>query len=349
MARLRRVDCSEPGIERRRRGKGFEYIDSETGEKIVEEEVLARIKELAIPPAWKEVWVCPHPMGHIQATGIDAAGRKQYVYHQRWRERKDQAKFDHMLDFARALPKMRWQWNQDLHSPGLSKERVLACAARLLDLGFFRIGTEGYAEQNDSYGLATMQKRHVTLDGEIITFDYRAKSGKRRIQHIVDADVFAVVKTLKARRGGGAELLAYKKGGRWVDVRSNDINDYIKSLTGETFTAKDFRTWNATVLAAVSLVPFVGARSKTARNRALAQACKDVARYMGNTPAVCRASYIDPRVFDRFRSGWTIAPALERLGVGAAFGELETQEVVEEAVLDLIEDRRESEMLDKTA
>ena len=349
MARLRRVDCSDPGIERRRRGKGFEYLDGETGEKITEPEVLARIKDLGIPPAWKEVWICPYPMGHIQATGIDAAGRKQYLYHQRWRERKDQAKFDHMLDFARALPKMRWQWNRDLGSDGMGRERVLACAARLLDLGFFRIGTEGYAEQNDSFGLATMQKRHVALDDGVITFDYKAKSGKRRIQWIVDADVHVVVEALKRRRGGGPELLAYKRGSRWVDVKSQDINDYIKSLTGESFTAKDFRTWNATVLAAVSLVPFEKAASKTARKRALSQACKDVARYMGNTPAVCRASYIDPRVFDRFTSGWTIAPALESLGVGATFGELETQEVVEEAVLDLIADRRDSEMLEKTA
>ncbi|HEV3471847.1 MAG TPA: DNA topoisomerase IB, partial [Actinomycetota bacterium] len=340
---------SEPGIERRRRGKGFEYLEGETGEKITEPEVLARIKELSIPPAWKDVWICPYPLGHIQATGIDAARRKQYIYHQKWRERKDQAKFDHMLDFARALPKMRWQWNQHLALRNMGMERVLACAARLLDLGFFRIGTEGYAEQNDSYGLATMQKRHVTLNGGTITFDYKAKSGKRQIQTVVDTDVYAVVDALKKRRGGGAELLAYKAHNRWVDVKSNDINDYLKSLTGEVFTAKDFRTWNATVLAAVSLVPFVDAKSKTARNRAVSQACKDVARYMGNTPAVCRASYIDPRVFDRFRSGWTIAPALEAVGVGAMFGELETQQIVEEAVLDLIEDRLESEMVEKTA
>jgi DNA topoisomerase I len=349
MPRLRRVDCSTPGIERRRRGKGFEYLDQETGERIAEPEVLVRIKDLRVPPAWKEVWICPHPMGHIQATGLDAAGRKQYIYHQKWREREDQKKFDHMLEFARALPKMRWTWNQHLELENMAKERVLACAARLLDLGFFRIGTEGYAEQNDSYGLATIQMRHAHLAGGVITFDYRAKSGKRRIQKIVDPVVYEVVDTLKKRRGGGPELLAYKEGGRWVDVKSQDINDYLKSLTGEPFTAKDFRTWNATVLAAVSLVPFVDARSKTARKRALSQACKDVARYLGNTPAVCRASYIDPRVFDRFQSGWTIWPALEALGVGATLSELEAQGIIEEAVLDLIEDRNDSVMVEKTA
>ena len=348
MPRLRRVDCSEPGIERRRRGKGFEYLDQETGERVTEPEVIDRIKELAIPPAWKDVWICPYPMGHIQATGIDAAGRKQYIYHRRWREREDQKKFDHMLAFARALPKMRWIWNQHLQLEDMSRERVLGCAARLLDLGFFRIGTEGYAEQNESYGLATIRQRHVTLADGVITFDYRAKSGQRRIQTILDPDAFEVVEHLKKRRSGGPELLAFKKGGRWVDVKSQDINDYIKSLTGETFTAKDFRTWNATVLAAVSLVPFVDTRSKTGRKRALAQACKDVARYLGNTPAVCRASYIDPRVFDRFQSGWTIWRTLEDLGGEAAFGGLETQSSVEEAVLDLIEDRHESEMVEKT-
>ena len=349
MPRLRRVDCSGPGIARRRRGRGFEYLDGETEERIEEPEVITRIKELAIPPAWVDVWICPFPMGHIQATGVDAAGRKQYVYHQKWREREDQKKFDHMLDFARVLPKMRWTWNKHLDTDHMSKDRVLACAARLLDLGFFRIGTEGYAEQNQSYGLATIRKSHVTLEDGVITFDYRAKSGKRRIQQIVDPVVFEIVRELKRRRAGGPELLAYKDGSRWVDVRSPDINEYLKELTGETFTAKDFRTWNATVLAAVSLVPFVGVRSKTARDRAISQAVKDVARYLGNTPAVCRASYVDPRVFDRFRSGWTIWPALENLGGGAAFGELETQETVEEAVLDLIEDRRESDALEKTA
>lgn len=351
MPRLRRVDCSGDGINRRKQGRGFVYLDGATGERVTEHEVVLRIKELAIPPAWKDVWICPYPMGHIQATGVDAAGRKQYIYHQKWREREDQKKFDHMLDFARALPKMRWTWNKHLAQDALQRDRVLACAARLLDLGFFRIGTEGYAEQNQSYGLATMRKSHVTLDAGIITFDYIAKSGKRRIQKIVDEAVYEIVGELKRRRAGGPELLAYKNGARWVDVKSQDINDYLKSLTGETFTAKDFRIWNATVLAAVSLVAFVDAKSKTGRNRAISQAVKDVSRYLGNTPAVCRASYIDPRVYDRFRSGWTIWPAMEGLGGGgpAAFGELETQQVIEEAVLDLIDDRRDSDTLGKTA
>jgi DNA topoisomerase IB len=340
MARLRKVDCSGPGIVRRRRGRGFEYYDEE-GERIDDDEVLARIRELVIPPAWQEVWICPYPNGHIQAVGTDAAGRRQYLYHQRWRERRDQEKFDEMIRFARALPRIRATTSDHLAQKEVTRERVLAGAVRLLDRGFFRIGTEGYAEQNQTYGLATMQKRHVTLsDGYALTFDYIAKGGKRRIQSIVDPEVYELVKTLKRRRGG-VELLAYKNGNGWVDVRSDDINDYIKEITGEGFSAKDFRTWSATVIAAVALaVSGRAAASATARKRAVTRAVKEVAYYLGNTPAVCRASYIDPRVFDRYQDGYTIGGALDLLGDGADFGQPSFQGAVEEAVLDLLEDER---------
>src|SRR3954449_10849648 len=298
VARLRRADCSAPGITRRRRGKGFEYLDFE-GRRIAEPAVLERIRELAIPPAWKDVWVCPWPMGHIQATGTDAAGRKQYRYHDRWRERRDREKFEEMIDFARSLPKMRRRVRKDLARQGMPRERTLACAARLLDRGFFRIGSESYAEENDTYGIATMRKRHVSVDGVVVTFDYEAKGGKRRVQTFGDPQVAAVVRALKRRRGGGHELLAYKRGSRWVDVKSADINEYVKEITGGDFSAKDFRTWGATVLAAVALA--VSGRSqdtKTARRRAVTRAVKEVAGHLGNTPAVARASYIDPRVID---------------------------------------------------
>jgi DNA topoisomerase IB len=350
MARLRRVDCSVPGIQRRRRGRGFEYLDDETGERIEEPEVIARIRDLGIPPAWNDVWICPYPMGHIQAVGIDAAGRKQYVYHQKWRERRDQEKFDHMLEFARALPAMRDRWNEDLSRADMSRERILACAARLLDRGFFRIGTEGYAEQNQTYGLATIQKRHVRLEPRNeISFDYLAKSGQRRIFSMVDPEVYDIVATLKKRRGGLPELLAYKSKGRWVDVKSVDINAYIKEISGQDFTAKDFRTWSATVLAAVSLAAMREvAHSVTGRKRAISMVVKDVARYLGNTPAVCRASYIDPRVFDRYTSGWTIATDLEELPVGD-LGEPAFQGAVEAAVIDLLEERDSSPALEKIA
>jgi DNA topoisomerase-1 len=348
MARIRRVDCSGPGIRRRRRGRSFSY-EAPTGEPITDPEVLARIRGLGIPPAWKDVWICPIPTGHLQAVGTDAAGRRQYLYHEAWRTRRDQEKFDHMLEFAHALPGLRKREAEHLAIDGLTRERVLACATRLLERGFFRMGTEGYAEQNQTYGLATIQKRHVRLDGDLISFDYVSKSGKRRLASVLDPAVSEVVAQLKRRRGGGPELLAYKRDGTWADVRSEDINAYIKEQTGGDFTAKDFRTWTATVLAAVALASsFPVARSRTRRTRAIRRAVEEVAQYLGNTPAVCRASYIDPRVFDRFRSGLTVAAALEHLGKLQELGEPAHQGDVEAAVLDLIEEKRAPE-LDLTA
>ena len=348
MPRLRRVDCSGPGITRRRRGRGFEYLTPD-GRRVEDLETLARIADLTIPPAWRDVWICPHPNGHLQATGVDAAGRKQYRYHDVWRARRDQEKFDSMLEFGRALPEMRRRVKRDLRREGLVRERVLACAARLLDLGFFRIGSEDYAVENESYGLATMLKRHVRVDGEEIVFDYPAKSGQRRVQAIADPWVREVVKELRRRRGGSPELLAWRERRRWVDVRSPDINEYVKSVTAHDFSAKDFRTWNATVLAAVALsVHGAEAQSKTARKRAVSSAVKGVAEYLGNTPAVCRASYIDPRVIDRFQSGWTIGPTLDRLGGTADLGDERKRAALESAVLDLLEER-DTPALEKVA
>jgi DNA topoisomerase I len=345
MPRLRRADCSGPGIRRRRRGKGFEYRHPD-GAKVTEPETLDRLRALAIPPAWEDVWICPHPNGHLQAVGTDAAGRRQYRYHERWRERRDIEKFDRMLDFARRLPTLRERCREALDAEGMGRERVLACAARMLDLGFFRIGTESYAEEHETYGLTTMHRSHVALDGDVLEFDYPAKGGKQRVQSIVDPQVREVVSVLKRRRHPDPQLLAYKEAGRWVDVTSRDVNDYLKAVCGREASAKDFRTWNATVLAAVGVaVSAPASRSKTAGKRAITRATKEVAHYLGNTPAVCRKSYIDPRVFDRYLSGWTIAGALDRLGADAEFGGLSTQGVVEEAVLDLLEYRRASDAL----
>jgi DNA topoisomerase-1 len=349
VARLKRVDCSTPGIARVRRGKGFVYLD-EDGNRITEPSILDRIRELAIPPAWEDVWICPYPMGHIQATGSDAAGRKQYRYHDHWRERRDREKFDSMLEFAQALPKLRRHVQRDLQREGMPRERVLGCAARLLDRGFFRIGSEDYAEENDTYGVATMRKDHVEVDGDRVTFDYESKGGKRRVQWIGDPAVAEVVRALKRRRGGSQELLAYKTDGRWLDVRSPDVNQYVKDVTGGEFSAKDFRTWSATVLAAVALAVSGPAAqgSKTARNRAKTRAVKEVARYLGNTPAVTRASYIDPRVFDRFDGGMTIGGVLPDLVEDTALWP-DVQGAVEEAVLDLIAGEEESAALEKVA
>jgi DNA topoisomerase I len=347
VARLRRVDCSGPGITRRRRGKGFEYLD-ENGERITDAEVLTRIRELAIPPAWEDVWVCPHPMGHLQATGIDAAGRKQYRYHDRWRERRDREKFEEMLDFARALPRLRKRVQKDLALPGMPRERALAAAARLLDRGFFRIGSEDYAEENETYGVATMQKRHVTVDGDEVTFEYEAKGGQKRLQAIGDPMLAEVVRQLKSRRGGGDELLAYKDGSRWVDVKSTDINQYVKEAAGGGFSAKDFRTWSGTVLAAMALAvsgPAAGG-SKTARKRAKTRAIKEVARFLGNTPAVARSAYIDPRVFDRYDGGRVMSGVFEEFAEDTAAWP-DVQPIVEEAVLDLLEGDYDSEAIEK--
>jgi len=343
--RLRRADCSGPGIRRKRRGRGFSYEDDE-GNRVDEPEILTRISELAIPPAWQDVWICPYPHGHLQATGTDAAGRKQYRYHDAWRLRRDNDKFEEMVRFARALPVLRERVLGDLNDCGsLDRTCVLACAVRLLERGFFRIGSEEYAVENESYGLATMRKTHVTLEpGGVMVFDYPAKSGQRLHKGVVDERVHEIVGALKRRRGGGPELLAYKQGRRWLDVRSEDINAYLKVATGADFSAKDFRTWNATALAAVALGVSGGAAStKTARKAAVNRAIKEVAGYLGNTPAVCRASYIDPRVFDAYAAGRTIGPAVERVAAGLQPGELPIhQPELEAAVLDLLNERDSS-------
>ncbi len=330
--RLRRSDCSGPGIRRRRHGRGWVYRDAD-GDRVTEPGVLRRIDELVIPPAWEEVWICPHPGGHIQATGIDKRGRKQYLYHRRWRERRDQQKFDDMVGFARALPELRACVERDLARDDLSREHVLACAVRLLDRGFFRIGSEDYAVTNETYGLATMKKCHARVNGGTIVFSYRSKHGKRVLRSVIDPDVAALVRRLKSRRGGGDELLAYKRSRRWVDVRSPEINEYLKENLELDASAKDFRTWGATVLAAVTLAATnpVG-MSASKRKRLIAHAVKEVARYLGNTPAVARASYIDPRVFDRFRDDTVVSVE------SVAFEDDATaiQGPIEEAVLDLI-------------
>jgi DNA topoisomerase-1 len=348
MTRLLRSDCSGPGIARRGRGKGFEYLDAD-GRRVTDPEVLARIRALGIPPAWRDVWICPSPRGHLQATGTDAAGRKQYLYHEAWRTRRDAEKFADMERFARALPDLRERVEADLEGEdGYTRSRVLACSVRLLDRGFFRIGSEEYTE---SFGLATMRKEHVTVGrgGEMV-FDYPAKSGIRRVQAVVDPLVAEIVAALKRRRGGGGELLAYKSGGRWRDLRSEDINAYLKEATGDDFSAKDFRTWNATLLAAVALSVSGGvAGTKTGRQRAIARAVKEVAHYLGNTPAVCRASYIDPRVFDAYRAGLVIGRPL-REAADTEPGELPIhQRALEEAVLDLIDARDRSRALERVA
>jgi DNA topoisomerase-1 len=291
-----------------RRGRGFSYEDG-GGEKVADEETLERIRQLAIPPAWKEVWICPDPFGHIQATGYDGAGRKQYLYHERWQQRQAERKFELVREFALALPKLRRAATVDLRRQGMPRERALACAVRLLDLGFFRIGSEVYAEENESFGLATVRREHVTIKRSEVVFDFPAKSGQRRVQSIRDAAARRALEAMHRRRSGPDDLLAYRAGGEWVDVRSDEINEYIHEKIGEEFTAKNFRTWHGTVLAAVALAGEERPCSDAAAKRAIARAVNQVSEALGNTPAVCRASYIDPRVLDRYRDGATISPA----------------------------------------
>ena len=335
-SRLRRVDWTGPGLSRRRRGRGFEIVDRR-GRHVSNGAVLERVRALGIPPAWTDVWICPHEHGHLQAVGVDAAGRRQYLYHPRWRARRDQQKFDRMLMFARLLPQLRARAARDLELPGLGRKRVLACAVRLLDVGFFRIGGESYASRNGSFGLATLQRRHVRVAGQgRIVFDYPAKSGQRRIQSVVDEDVSEVIRALKRRRSGGDALLAYRReeDGAWVDVRSSEINAYIKE-TDPKISAKDFRTWHANLLAATALAVSAWQDTQTGREKAIKHAVQEAAHYLGNTPAVCRASYIDPRLFDHYRSGNTVAAALQE---AALEDSMLPGETVERALIELLEE-----------
>lgn len=366
MPRTRRVDCSGPGIARRRRGRGFTYLDAE-GAPVRDEATIDRIRALAIPPAWTDVWICTDAHGHIQATGTDDAGRKQYRYHDDWRRRRDQAKFDAMVAFARALPVLRRRVARDLAAEGagdggLGETRVLACAVRLLDVGLFRIGGEDYAAQNDTYGLTTLLKSHVKVERGGLLFDFPAKHGVRRVQRVEDPDVRPVIAALRRRRGGGEELLAWKRSrppGRWVDVKAEDVNAYLKTAADGDFSAKDFRTWNATALCAVALAERARqgeVASPTARRRLVKAAIDEVATFLGNTPAVARGSYVDPRVIDRFEEGLTVAAALaarhETIEEDEPVPEQNVSERVRRAVLDLIageEDARDVEAIAEIA
>jgi DNA topoisomerase I len=336
MTRLRRVDCAGPGIARRRQGRGFGYTWAD-GRRVTEQEVLDRIRALVIPPAWEDVWICPWANGHIQAIGSDEAGRRQYRYHDAWREQRDRDKHDRILLVARRLPRARQTVAEHLALTGYPRERVLAAAFRLLDVGFFRIGSEEYAGDNGSFGLATLLREHVRLSGDAIAFDYPAKSGQQREQYVVDPDVITVIRGLRRRKDDSPELLAYKRGRRWVDLRSEEVNAYLREVTGVETSAKDFRTWHATVLMAVALaVSREVADTPGKRKRAVARAYREVADYLGNTPAVARKSYVDPRVVDLYDAGTTVAAALERAAHSADADGPILHGTVERAVLRML-------------
>jgi DNA topoisomerase IB len=330
--RLRRSDTSAPGLRRVRRGRGFRYLAAD-GDAAGPADV-ARIRALVIPPAWTEVWICPYPNGHLQATGLDAAGRRQYLYHEAWRARRDREKHDHVLEFAARLPAARERASGQLAGRGLGRDRVLAAAFTLLDVGGFRVGSDRYAEENGSYGLMTLLREHVRCERGRLTFEYPAKSGRESVTVVTVAPARAVVCALRRRRPPGHRLMAWSARGQWHDLGSDDVNDYLCDLLGVEVSAKDFRTWQGTVQAAVGLaVSGRAARSAPARKRAVSRVVAEVADYLGNTPAVCRRSYIDGRLIDRYLHGETIAFPLEQLGRGVPPGWPATHGPFEAAVL----------------
>jgi DNA topoisomerase IB len=310
MVRLRRSSPDTPGWTRRRAGKGFVYLD-QSGRRLSAEDA-QRVKDLVIPPAWEDVWVCPWPNGHLQAVGTDDAGRRQYLYHPDWRTRRDGEKFQRILVFGKALSKAREQVLVDLGAEGMTRERACAVAVRLLDLGYFRIGNEEYAEENNSFGLTTLERRHVRRDGEALVFEFTGKSGIEHAITIDDPGAVEALEVMRRRRGGDDSLLAWKDGRRWRSVDSSLVNEYVGRTTGTEATAKDFRTWHATVIAAASLAEAGEQATKAARKRVVATAMKEVAEYLGNTPALARSAYVDPRVVDAYEEGRTIEAATRR-------------------------------------
>ncbi len=322
--RLRTVTVDTPGWSRRRAGKGFTYLDLD-GKRLPAVDA-DRCRALVIPPAWNEVWICPAPNGHLQAVGTDEAGRRQYLYHPQWRVQRDAAKFDHTVEVAARLPVARRRVVRDLRREGMPRDRACALAFRLLDLGVFRIGSDAYAEEYGSFGLTTLERQHVSLSGTTASFAFTGKSGQEQAISVVDRGAASALQVLLRRRGGSPRLLAWKDGRRWRDLDADDVNAYVKQRLGQEASAKDFRTWHGTVMAAVALAASE-ATSRTARKRAVSGAMKEVADLLGNTPTVARKSYVDPRVTDLYERGTTIAMTEVR-GRGVAMREGVEKEVI---------------------
>ncbi|MGZ4595064.1 MAG: DNA topoisomerase IB [Actinomycetes bacterium] len=285
MPRLRRVSPSSPGWRRRRAGRGFAYVD-QTGAPLAAADV-ERIRSLAIPPAWTDVWICPHPNGHLQAVGTDVAGRRQYLYHPDWRTKRDQEKYDRVMAAARRLPKARARVLRDLAVEGMPRERAAAAAVRLLDLGYFRIGNDAYTEDNGSFGLTTLERHHVRRRGDVLVFTFVGKSGVEHTVEIDDAIAIEALERMRKRRSASRRLLAYQEGRSWANLDATAVNLYLGELLGGEMTAKDFRTWHATVLAALALATSdEPGDTKASRTRAVRAAVEEVASYLGNTPTI---------------------------------------------------------------
>ncbi|OBH61498.1 DNA topoisomerase IB [Mycobacterium sp. E2479] len=309
--RLRRSVLSKPGITRKRRGKGFAYYRPD-GKRLSDPQTLQRIKDLVIPPAWKNVWIAPYSNGHIQAVGVDAAGRRQYLYHSAWQQERAEEKFDRVLELSTRLPAWRAEIAKDLTRKGLTRKRVLALALRLLDRGYFRAGGEQYAEEHESYGLSTLLCEHVVVRRDAVEFDFPAKSGVRRTAEIEDPEVVRAVRALMRRSNRTERLLVCRTSSGWVDIRAADLNDRFKELVGDEYTVKDLRTWHGTVLAAAAFADADPALSRRVAKRVESAVMKEVAEELGNTPAVARGSYVDPRVVTGYEQGLTIGAAVRR-------------------------------------
>jgi DNA topoisomerase IB len=313
VVRLRRSELDQPGLRRIRRGRGFSYVDA-SGAPISDED-RERISKLVIPPAWRDVWISPYPNGHIQAVGTDEAGRRQYLYHAAWREQKNEEKHRRVLRLARHLPIVRKTVASRLRRPGYDRERVVAMALRMLDAGLFRTGGEEYEQEHGSHGVATLLKKHVTVSGDTLNFQFPAKSGVERTAHLTDPDLAKAVRSLRRVDRRGDRLLRYRVDGEWHDLQTTDIRTEFKDLAGQEFTVKDLRTWAATVVASVSLARLMAEAGPEAsedyagREKA---AFEEVAAQLGNTPAVAKSSYVDPRVVEEHEEGRTVLPALRR-------------------------------------
>lgn len=309
--RLRRSVVRGPGLHRVRRGRGFSYHD-DSGRTVTDKATLQRIDELVIPPAWKKVWICPYANGHIQAVGTDAAGRRQYLYHHQWQEERGEEKFDRVLELSKALPNWRKHIAQDLASRGLPRDRVLALGLRLLDLGYFRAGGDQYAEENNSFGIATLQCEHVTVHSDSVEFDYPGKSGVRRTLVVSDPEVVRAARALQRGRNPGDRFLVCRNSDDWTDIHAEDLNTRFKEMVGEDYTVKDLRTWHGTVLAAESFAEADPPVDAKVVKRVESAVMREVAEELGNTPAVARSAYVDPRVVEGYRDGLTIAAGMRR-------------------------------------
>jgi len=339
-AGLRYVNDSKPGIRREKAGDAVRYLDAK-GATVEDEATLKRIKSLVIPPAWTEVWICPQANGHLQATGRDARGRKQYRYHPKWRNVRDEVKYERMINFGKALPTIRAEVDKALKQPGLPRQKMLATIVYLLEATMMRVGNEEYARTNKSFGLTTLRNRHVKVDGSDVEFKFRGKSGVYHKIHVHDRRLARIIRS--TRDLPGQELFQYlDEDGETHSIDSSDVNDYLRTITGEDYTAKDFRTWSGTVLAALALQEFEKFDSETQAKKNIVRAIESVAEKLGNTPSICRKCYVHPAVLDAYLEG-SVLEALRERTEQTLSEDLHALQPEEAAVLAMLQQRLKHE------